>query len=106
MSTYSQLPGVLNLTVKSGDDFSTVVDFDISLAGYTVSSFVTSLVSGVNVTPIGTTISNAGLGQVTVTMADTETSSLTPGSYGWSLRWVSGTGETRNALGGILEVVK
>jgi hypothetical protein len=106
MSTYSQVPGVLNFTVKRGDDFTTIVDFDIPLTGYTTTSFVTSLVTGNEVTPIQTSISNGSLGQVTVSMADTETAGLAPGSYGWSLRWVSPAGVTRNAIGGVLEVIK
>ena len=46
MSTYSQLPGQMSLAFRRGDDFSATIDFDISLSGYTVSSSVTSLVTG------------------------------------------------------------
>ena len=106
MSSYSQLPGRLNLLLKAGDDFSTTVDFDVSLSGYTVSSHVVSVSAGGTVAQITSTISNASAGQVTMTMSDTQTSTLPPGSYGWRLVWDSPNGDRRTPLEGFLEVVR
>lgn len=106
MSTYSQLPGVLNLSVKSGDDFATTVDFDLDLTGYTTYVSVSSLVSGNEITPVASEITNGNLGQVGIYMTDTQTSSLAPGSYKWSMRWVAGSGDVRTAIGGIFEVIR
>ena len=43
MATYSSTPGRMGLAFRKGDEFSTLLDFDISLSGYTVSSVITSM---------------------------------------------------------------
>ena len=106
MPAHSQLPGSLNLLVKRGDDFSTAVDFDISLVGYSVSASMHSLVTSNEVAVVGTAISSPNLGQVTVSLPGEQTSSLSPGSYGWSMKWVTPTGSDRTVLSGILEVIR
>ncbi len=52
MALYEQLPGSLSLSIVSGDQWSTVVDFDINMTSYTVSSEIYSLVDGAPVTPV------------------------------------------------------
>jgi hypothetical protein len=103
-AVYSQLPGQMGLVFRRGDEFGSVVDFDISLSGYTVSSVITSLVTGEDVMPITTTFANAGAGQVNVSLAETQTASLAAGSYGWRLEWDSPGGVRRTALSGVVEV--
>jgi hypothetical protein len=106
MASYSQLPGTLNLSVKSGDDFATTVDFDVNLTGYTTSVSLISLVTGSEITPISSTVTNAAMGQVTINLTDVQTSALSPGSYRWGMKWTASNGDVRSALGGILEVIR
>jgi len=106
MASYSQLPGVLNLSVKVGDDFATIVDFDVNLTGYSTSVSLISLVTGSEVMPLSSTVTNAALGQVTIGLTDIQTSYLSPGSYRWGMKWTAPNGDVRSALGGILEVIR
>jgi hypothetical protein len=105
MSTYSQLPGTLGLSLKRGDTFSVLVDFDITLTGKTVVSTITSLVTGQSVIAPATSVVDAANGQVNVSLTSTQTLSLPAGTYGWEMTWDSGT-EKRTALTGFVEVAK
>lgn len=105
MSTYSQLPGTLGLSLKRGDTFSVMVDFDVSLSGKTVASTITSLVTGQSLLSPTTTVVDATSGQVNVSLTDTQTLSLPAGTYGWQMSWDSGT-EKRTALTGFVEVAR
>ena len=106
MATQSQVPGNLNLVVKRGDHFAATVDFDIDLTGYTVSSSMSSLVTGSQLSTVSTAITSASLGQVTVTLPKQQTELLSPGSYGWNMKWIPPAGGERSILGGVLEVVR
>lgn len=106
MATYSQTPGTLNLTLKSGDSFGTVIDFDVSLAGHTVSSSLLSLVTGDEVRPLSAAFVSQTAGIVSVSMTSTETSTTPPASYGWELRWIAPGGVKRVALSGVVEVTR
>lgn len=103
-AVYSQLPGQMSLVFRRGDEFGSVVDFDISLSGYEVSAVITSLVTGDDILPITTTLANASAGQVNVSLTETQTASLAPGSYGWRLEWDAPGGVHRTALTGLVEV--
>ena len=105
MTTYTQLPGTMSLAFKRGDDFSTLIDFNVSLASYSVSATVTSLVTGATVIPFTTSLADAAAGQVSVSLTDTQTASLAAGTYGWRLDWVAPGGVQRTALQGVVEVV-
>lgn len=104
MPTFEQLPGELSLSFVRGDDFSCLVDFTIALTGYTVTSSITSLITGLEIVSPTTTVTNAANGQVTVSLTDTQTAALPRGTYGWSMEWVA-AGTTRTALSGYVEVV-
>lgn len=106
MATQSQTPGNLNLSVKRGDDYTAVVDFDIDLTGFSVTSSMSSLVSDSVLSTVSTSISNAPLGQVVITIPKQQTSAMSPGSYGWTMRWSTPAGGERAILGGILEVIR
>lgn len=103
MPSYDQTPGALNLSFKRGDDFSTLIDFSIGMAGYTVTAGVTSLVTGDEVQPLTVSFVSATAGQVNVSLTDTQTAALARGTYGWSLKWTEGQA-TRTALTGFVEV--
>lgn len=103
-AVYSQLPGQMGLVFRRGDEFGSVVDFDISLSGYTVTAAITSLVTGEEVIPITTSFADAVAGQVNVSLTETQTASLAAGSYGWRLEWDAPGGVRRTALSGVVEV--
>ena len=104
MASYDQTPGTLNLSFKRADDFSAMVDFSISLASYTVTAGITSLVSGAEVQPLTVSFVSATAGQVNVSLTDTQTAALARGTYGWTMRWVENNA-TRTALTGYVEVL-
>lgn len=104
-STYSQLPGTMSLAFKRGDDFSSSIDFGgVSLVGYTVTSTLTSLVTGGTVSPITTSVTDAAAAVVSVSLTDTQTAALAAGTYGWRLDWIAPGGVQRAALQGVVEV--
>lgn len=103
MSSYDQTPGTLNLSLRRGDDFSALVDFDIAMSGYTVTASVTSLVSGSDVVPFTVTTPSAADGQINIALSDTQTLALARGTYGWNMKWTEGNA-TRTALTGYVEV--
>lgn len=102
---YSQLPGQLSLAFRRGDEFGTVVDFDVSLASHTVSSEIHSLVTGASVLSFTTTLVDAAAGRANIALTETQTASLPAGTYGWRLEWVAPGEVKRTALSGFVEVV-
>jgi hypothetical protein len=106
VTTYTQLPGTMSLAFKRGDDFSTSIDFGgVSLVGYTVTSTLTSLITGGTVSAITTSVTDAAAAVVSVSLSDTQTAALAAGTYGWHLDWVAPGGVQRTALQGVVEVV-
>lgn len=103
MPSFDFTPGALNLSLVRGDDFQVTADFSISLASYTVTSAINSLVNGAEVQPLTVSILSATAGQVQLSLTDAQTSALARGTYGWQLRWTEGT-STRTALTGFVEV--
>ena len=104
MALYEQLPGSLSLSIVSGDQFATVVDFSINMSGYSVSSEIFSLVDGATVVAMSTTFVSEALGTVSIGMTEAETGDLSVGTYGWRLQWLAPGSVTRTALTGLLEV--
>jgi hypothetical protein len=103
-STYSLLPGAMNLAFKKAGDFSTLIDFDVSLVSYSVTASITSLVTGASVLPFTASITDASAGQVNIALSDTQTAALAAGTYGWQLDWVAPGSVQRTALSGTVEV--
>ena len=104
MPSYDQTPGTLNLSFVRGDDFSTLIDFSISMTGYTVTASMYSLVSGAEVQAFTVTAANASAGQYNISLTDTQTAALARGTYGWRMTWVENNA-TRTALTGFVEVL-
>jgi hypothetical protein len=104
MPSYDQLPGTLNLSFVRGDDFSVLVDFSITMTGYTVTAAMHSVVSGELVQAMTVTTVNAASGQFNVSFNDTQTAALARGTYSWQMTWVEGNA-TRTALTGFVEVL-
>jgi hypothetical protein len=104
MPSYDQTPGLLNLSLKAGDDFSTLIDFSIGMTGYAVTASMKSVVSGAEVQAFTVTAANAAAGQFNISLTDTQTAALARGTYGWTMRWVENNA-TRTALTGYVEVL-
>ena len=104
MPSYDQTPGTLNLSFVRGDDFSTLVDFSITMTGYTVAASMYSLVSGAEVQAFTVTAANASAGQYNISLTDTQTAALARGTYGWRMTWTENAA-TRTALTGFVEVL-
>jgi hypothetical protein len=94
----------MNLAFKKAGDFSTLIDFDVSLVSYSVTASITSLVTGASVVPFTTTVTDATAGQVNIALSDTQTAALPAGTYGWQLDWVAPGSVQRTALSGTVEV--
>lgn len=105
MATYQQLPGTLNLAVRRGDDFSSMVDFSVSLTSYTMASTILSVVTGESVASFSTTLTDAAAGKVTIALSDTQTLSLAPATYRWVMEGTQGA-LTRTYLNGYIEVTR
>lgn len=106
MAVYEQLPGELGLQLKRGDHFSTDVDFNpTDLTGYSVTASLSSAVTGEEVLPLTVAVTDALAGRVNISMTSSQTASIQPGTYAWSMKWDAG-GSKRTALAGFVEVVK
>ena len=103
MATYDQLPGPMQLRWRAGDSFSSLLDFDISLTGYTASAIVTSTVTGATLATFTTTIPDAAAGRINVALSSAQTSTLGVGTFGWCLTWVAPGSVTRTALQGFVD---
>lgn len=103
MPSYDQTPGSLNLAFNRGDDFSTLIDFSITMTGYTVTASMHSLVSGAEAVAFTVSVVSAANGQVNISLTDTQTAALARGTYGWTMRWTENNA-TRTALSGFVEV--
>jgi hypothetical protein len=104
MPSYDQTPGTLNLSFVRGDDFSTLIDFSITMTGYTVTASMISTVSGAEVQAFTVTAANASAGQYNISLTDTQTAALARGTYGWRMTWTENNA-TRTALTGFVEVL-
>lgn len=118
-STFTQLPGTLDITFVQGDEVAIAFDFDRDLTGYTITNFIyvsqvfsTGGAAGV-VTTVGETaatfsVSNTNLaaGQITIGLNETQTALLSPGIlYRWYMRWIDTGMVTRTVISGTLTVV-
>jgi hypothetical protein len=103
MPAYDQLPGQMQLRWRAGDSFSSLLDFDITLTGYTASAIVTSTVTGATLATFTTTIPDAAAGKINVALSSAQTSTLGVGTFGWALTWVAPGSVTRTALQGFID---
>lgn len=99
------LPGSLNLALRRGDEFGTLVDFSVPLTGYSFTAQVFSTFTGATIATPTVTAVDLSAGQVNVGMTELQTAALQAGTYGWRLIWVAPGNVTRTALQGFVEVV-
>lgn len=120
MSSFTQLPGALDVTFIQGDEIAIALDFDRNLTGYTISTVVyvtqvfasggagTAFVETVGATAATFSITNTNLaaGQITIGLNETQTAALSPGiAYRWYMRWIDTGMVTRTVLSGSVTVV-
>lgn len=103
MSTFSVLPGTLNVRIMQGDTFSCTVDFTADLTGHTVVAGLYATPSGGLVSAITTTVVSAGTGVVLLSLTPEQTAAIPDGTYQFTVSWVSG-GVARTALSGFFEI--
>ena len=106
MATASTLPGTLNVTVKHGNELAQLVDFSITLTGYTFEAEVVSAITGNEVGELTVSAVNLASGQLNLAMTETVCLAIAPGSYLWRLIWTAPGTVRRTALEGIFEVVR
>ena len=95
-----QTPGHLDIDIVAGDSFSQLLDFDISLAGYT---FAANFNDDSGLQTIAVAPTDLPNGKITLSMTAVATALLDPGEYRWRLIWTLGA-EIRTVLAGILTV--
>jgi hypothetical protein len=86
MTTFQQLPGELDIEVGLGDDLSLLLDFDIALTGYTFTGAIQNR-SGGEDTDFTIVETNLASGQITISLTDTEISTLGVGVHQYYLTW-------------------
>lgn len=119
MSTFTQLPGTLDITFVQGDEVAIALDFDRDLTGFQITApvYVTavfasggggsSFVETVGAIATNFVISNTNLaqGQILIGLSENQTNLLSPGiAYRWYMRWVDTGLVTRTVLSGTVTV--
>lgn len=105
MSLATQLPGLASVSFVRGDDWGASFDFNIDTTGYTWSAEVFSVVTGQSLLSPTVTVTNAALGQISLSLTDTQTATLAAGTYGLRLTATAPGGVIRRATRGTVEVV-
>jgi hypothetical protein len=104
MARADQDSGTLSIGFRAGDEYATLLDFSIGTTGYSWGAEVYSLVSGdAVVSPTITVVSEAN-GQVNLSLTETQTADLEPGTYGVRVWWVAPGSVKRTVTDGFCEV--
>ena len=115
--TFNALPGTLNISLTTGDEFGMLPDLDIDTTSFTWTAIIyetATSVSFVNPSGVSTqgttaatftvTVVNAAAGQVNLSLTEIQTAALNPATnYRWYLRGVSPAMVTRTYLSGTLK---
>ena len=96
MADLQQIPGVLNITVTAIDDMSIALDFYASLVGYTFTAFVQSASAS---TAITVTAADLAAGQLTLSLTNSQLTTIGVGYHKWYLAWNTGTLDRRVLAG-------
>lgn len=89
MATADQSPGILNVGFTRGAEWSLLLDFDdpASLVGYTFDSGLYSTVTGSLSQAITTTVIDASVGRINLSLTASQTASLAAGTYEIRVAW-------------------
>jgi hypothetical protein len=115
--SFNALPGTLNISLTTGDEFGMLADLDIDTTSFTWTAIIyetATTVSFVNPSGVSTqgttaatftvTVVNAAAGQVNLSLTEIQTAALNPATnYRWYLRGVSPALVTRTYLSGTLK---
>lgn len=101
----ANLPGQLNLALRRGDEYATLVDFSVPLTGHTFTAQIFSSFTGATIATPAVTAVDLAAGQVNVGLTELQTAALEAGTYSWRLVWTAPGNVTRTALAGYVEVV-
>jgi hypothetical protein len=104
MATAPQLPGTLHIALCRADDYSTLLDLSISLAGYALEAELYSLNNGQVVAEPTVTVVDAGLGKFNLAISDAVAADLPTGTLGLRIRWTAPGDYKRRAFEGTCEV--
>lgn len=96
MADLQQIPGALNITVTAIDDMSIALDFYASLVGYTFTAFVQSASAS---TAITVTAADLAAGQLTLSLTNSQLTTIGVGYHKWYLAWNTGTLDRRVLAG-------
>lgn len=105
MATIDRLPGELNAKKPRGNSLSEAAVFSISLAGFTATSELLSLVTGERVALVPVVVSSQGTnGVLSMTMTKAEMSAVPVGTYRWRTKVGSSPLDETTYLEGWFEV--
>jgi hypothetical protein len=105
MAIIDRTPGELNAKKPRGNSLSETAVFSISLAGYTATSEVLSLVTGDRVALVAAAVTNSGTnGVVTLSMTKADMAAIPVGTYRWRTKVASSPNDETTYLEGWLEV--
>ena len=99
-----------NLTVDQGSTFNVTVDITdatgnvLNLTGYTVAGQIRKNFDSSTFTAFTGSVSNAGLGELTIALTSTQTNALVAGRYVYDVEITSATSAITRVLEGQLEV--
>ena len=101
---------VSNLTIDQGSTFSAIVDITdtednvLVLTGYTVAAQIRKTYDSTTAVDFTGTVSNAALGEVTISLTPTQTNALVAGRYVYDAEITSAGGTVTRIIEGQIEV--
>jgi len=98
----TQEPADVKISAILRDSFSSLIDFDIVMTGYTVTAYVVPA-SGDDAVAFTVVNTDLSAGQVTISLTAAQMVSIGLGMHKWYLQWVVST-TTRTAIAGDFEV--
>ena len=119
MAEFAALPGTLNISLTTGDEFGMLADLDIDTTGFTWTAVVYEANTSVSFTNPGGVVTQGTLaatftvtpisaadGQINLSLTELQTGAFDPSKrYRWYLRGVSAALVTRTYLSGSLTAV-
>lgn len=107
MASSQDLPGVLNLAVRAGDEVGKLLTYNLDLTGYTARTVIYSLVTGQDVATVTTTVTpGAASSGVNASFQESLTGSLAAGTYGWRQELVAPGSVQATRIDAFLEIVR
>lgn len=107
MASSPDLPGVLNLALRAGDEYGKLLTYGLDLTGYTVRTVIYSLVTGQDVSTVTTSVTpGASSSAVNIALQESVTASLAAGTYGIRQELVAPGNVQQTRIDGKLEVVR